>query len=123
MFENGERVLCVKPPGPWFRVPTGEHRKGPQRGHICTVIGGQTASTGKYYLNLGEWPNEDWEAAHFRPIKKTQTDISVFTALLDKLPPGRPVRRDPVDNYERYVDLHGRRLFYGRPYSSSGSLG
>jgi hypothetical protein len=97
VFENGERVMCVKPPGPWFRVRTGEHRKGPARGHICTVTGGRTGFTGRYYLDLGEWPNESWEAAYFRPIKKTQTDISVFTTLLDKVPPGRPVRREPVD--------------------------
>jgi hypothetical protein len=108
VFENGERVMCVKN-APWFDYDTGDEIPGPRRGHICTVRGVDRHPVYGVGISLCEWGTgmrrmRLWDPKSFVPLKKTQTDISVFTTLLNKVPPGRPVRM-PV---YVYVDLSRR---------------
>jgi hypothetical protein len=96
MFERGEKVLCVHPGGPWYRVSNGNNIAGPRRGQICTLNGDVRHYFGADYVGLVGWGPDCWEAAYFVPLKKTQTDISVFTEILTKCPAPRPVRA-PAD--------------------------
>ena len=96
MFERGEKVLCVHPGGPWYRVSNGNNIAGPRRGQICTLNGDVRHYFGADYVGLVGWGPDCWEAAYFVPLKKTQTDISVFTEILTKCPAPRAVRA-PAD--------------------------
>jgi hypothetical protein len=102
MFGKGERVLCVAKG--WIK-PTGEVNEcGPRHGAICVVACMASSpcgcGRGADALYIEGFAGHYFCCDGFRPLKKTQTDISVFTEILTKCPaPGRPVYpvRMPAD--------------------------
>lgn len=102
MFHIGQRVVCIKQ-GPW--VPLKYDERAPAYGGVYTIrfIGSYPEYGGILGLKFEEIVNPslryqmgfiecEFDAAHFRPVIKRKTDISVFQRML--VPAGK---RELVD--------------------------
>ena len=93
----GRKVVCVMPPGATWTKLQGEHV--PESGRVYTIRTATVEHDGEVYLRLYEVVNAPrvyWDGPHryvvcectfearaFRPVDERETDISIFTALLD----------------------------------------
>jgi len=92
MFEVGQRVLCVDDRWVlWVNgVPADPQPSDwctPKRGSIYEVAGlGLMRMEGEVreMIVIAQFGNQGWDCRYFVPLKKTETDISVFTAMLTK---------------------------------------
>lgn len=88
MIGVGSKVKCVKV-GPWVDSNTNKpvnDQWTPIFGNIYTVTRIEHKKDGEDYLGLYEAPHQIWvyNTRQFRPIDTRKTDISVFTAMLNK---------------------------------------
>lgn len=76
-FVVGQKVVCVHE-GPWCHYLLGESG-GPARDEVCEIVGIR-ADWDAVYLDLRSYDENVYHYRYFRP----STDISIFTAILDK---------------------------------------
>ncbi|WP_162918508.1 hypothetical protein [Taklimakanibacter deserti] len=85
-FRVGMEVVCIK--DKWNTVAEGH----PKKGDVATVTGIYPHTNGLIkcdHISLAEFPAK-YAIVFFRPV--VRTDISIFTAMLDKAP-----KREVVD--------------------------
>ena len=90
-FYIGQRVECVYD-GEWYCQKTSNIVSGPKKGDILTVFNIINAEPNE--VEIEEWRlqllfslyEDSYAAICFRPLKKVETDISIFTEILNKAP-------------------------------------
>lgn len=82
-FRIGQEVVCIKE-GPWMCDETMRPMEpGPTKGDVLVIVL-IWPHDGQGFLMFSEYPRDAWDPDQFRPV--VRTDISIFTAMLDKAP-------------------------------------
>lgn len=84
-FRVGQEVVCVRGDGDSWIDDCGGVCPGPEKNEVLKIVW-ITYVDGEMGLCFAEYPNDydGFVATAFRPVVKT--DISIFTAMLDRAP-------------------------------------
>jgi hypothetical protein len=86
-FRLGQKVQCINGGKAWFRVGDDAPFAGPDKGQVLRIAGFDLdPRTGELYLAFSEFPGGGYFSESFRPLVRRKTDISVFRAMLTKVP-------------------------------------
>lgn len=90
-FRIGQKVICID--GEWRCPIDASITHGPKKREVCVITGFTEWNSEPFLLLEGYPADHGYQAKAFRPI--AETDISIFTAMLNPAPKA-PATRELV---------------------------